>query len=55
MLIVILFVSFCANFYSIEYMMFDPHKIRFFTYLSLFTFTMMMLVTSNNLIQLFFG
>ena len=55
MLIVILFVSFCANFYSIEYMLFDPHKIRFFSYLSLFTFTMMMLVTSNNLLQLFFG
>ena len=55
MLIVILFVSFCANFYSIEYMMFDPHKIRFFSYLSLFTFTMMMLVTSSNILQLFFG
>lgn len=55
MLIVILFVSFCANFYSIEYMLYDPHKIRFFSYLSLFTFTMIILVTSNNLVQLFFG
>ena len=55
MLLVILFVSFCANFYSIEYMMYDPNKIRFFSYLSLFTFTMIMLVTSNNIIQLFFG
>lgn len=55
MLVVILSISFCANFYSIEYLMFDPHKIRFFSYLSLFTFTMVMLVTSNNLVQLFFG
>lgn len=55
MLIVILFVSFCANFYSIEYMLYDPHKVRFFSYLSLFTFTMIMLVTANNIIQLFFG
>jgi len=55
MLIVILSVSLCANIYSIEYMSYEPHKIRFFSYLSLFTFTMIMLVTANTLIQLFFG
>ena len=51
MLIVILLVSFCANFYSVEYMLYEPHKIRFFSYLSLFKFTMLMLVTSNTLLQ----
>lgn len=55
MLVVILLVSFCANVYSVEYMQYEPHKIRFFSYLSLFTFTMMMLVTSNTFLQLFFG
>ena len=55
MLIVILFISCLANIYSVEYMMYDPHKIRFFAYLSLFTWTMIMLVTANSLLQLFFG
>ena len=55
MLVVILLVSFCANVYSVEYMQYEPHKIRFFSYLSLFTFTMMMLVTANTFLQLFFG
>jgi len=55
MLLVILLVSLCANIYSVEYMLYEPHKVRFFAYLSLFTFTMMMLVLSNTLIQLFLG
>ena len=41
--------------YSIGYMADDPHKPRFFSYLSLFTFAMLMLVTADNLVQLFFG
>src|SRR3712207_9470151 len=41
--------------YSIGYMHEDPYRPRFFGYLSLFTFAMLMLVTSDNLVQLFFG
>jgi NADH-quinone oxidoreductase subunit L len=41
--------------YSIGYMHHDPHRPRFFAYLSLFTFAMLMLVTSDNLVQMFFG
>ena len=48
-------VSFLIHIYSIGYMSHDKSKIRFMCYLSLFTFAMLMLVTSNNLIQLFFG
>jgi proton-translocating NADH-quinone oxidoreductase chain L len=55
MLLVVTFVSFCAHFYSIEYMNGDPHQVRFMAYLSLFTFFMLMLVTAGNLIQLFVG
>jgi NADH-ubiquinone oxidoreductase chain 5 len=55
MLLVVTFVSFCAHFYSIEYMSGDPHQVRFMSYLSLFTFFMLMLVTAGNLIQLFVG
>lgn len=55
MLLVITFISFCAHLYSIEYMQFDPHQIRFMSYLSLFTFFMIILVTSGNLVQLFVG
>ena len=55
MLVVILCISSLANIYSVEYMMYDPHKIRFFAYLSLFTWTMIMLVTANSVLQLFFG
>lgn len=55
MLLVVTFVSFCAHFYSIEYMNGDPHQVRFMSYLSLFTFFMLMLVTAGNLIQLFVG
>jgi len=55
MLCVINIVSACVHVYSIGYMAHDPHKGRFMAYLSLFTFAMLMLVTSNNLLQLFFG
>lgn len=55
MLIVILSISTCAHFYSIEYMLMDPHQIKFMSYLSLFTFFMLLLVTSSNFIILFVG
>lgn len=55
MLVVVTFISFCAHLYSIEYMSTDPHQVRFMSYLSLFTFFMLVLVTSGNIIQLFVG
>jgi NADH-quinone oxidoreductase subunit L len=55
MLVVVTTVSFVVHVYSIGYMSDDPHRPRFFAYLSLFTFAMLMLVTSDNLVQLFFG
>ena len=55
MLVVVTGVSSLVHFYSIGYMREDPHRPRFFSYLSLFTFAMLMLVTSNNFLQLFFG
>jgi NADH-quinone oxidoreductase subunit L len=55
MLVVVTSVSALVHIYSIGYMSHDPHKPRFMAYLSLFTFAMLMLVTSNNFIQLFFG
>jgi len=55
MLLVVMLVSTLVHIYSIGYMDHDPHKARFFSYLSLFTFAMLMLVTSNNFLQLFFG
>ena len=55
MLVVVNTVSALVHVYSIGYMHHDPHRPRFFAYLSLFTFAMLMLVTSNNLIQMFFG
>ncbi len=55
MLIVVTSVSSLVHVYSIGYMSHDPHKPRFMAYLSLFTFAMLMLVTSDNFIQLFFG
>ena len=48
-------VSTLVHIYSIGYMHHDPHRPRFFAYLSLFTFAMLMLVTSDNLAQMFFG
>ncbi len=55
MMAVITSVSGLVHLYSWGYMEEDPHKARFFSYLSLFTFTMLMLVTADNFIQLFFG
>ena len=55
MLLVVSLVSSIIHFYSIGYMEKDPHKCRFMAYLSLFTFAMLTLVTSDNFLQLFFG
>ena len=55
MFIVVCSVSACVHLYSIGYMSDDPSKERFMGYLSLFTFFMLMLVSSNNLLQMFFG
>ena len=55
MLVVVNTVSTLVHVYSIGYMNEDPHRQRFFAYLSLFTFTMLMLVTADNLVQMFFG
>ena len=55
MLVVVTLVSALVHVYSIGYMSHDPHKSRFMAYLSLFTFAMLTLVTSDNFIQLFFG
>ena len=55
MFVVVNFVSALVHIYSIGYMSHDPHKTRFMAYLSLFTFAMLTLVSSDNFIQLFFG
>ena len=55
MLVVVTTVSTLVHVYSIGYMAHDAHRPRFMAYLSLFTFAMLMLVTSNNLLQMFFG
>jgi NADH-quinone oxidoreductase subunit L len=55
MLVVVNTVSACVHVYSVGYMADDPHKPRFMAYLSLFTFAMLMLVTADNLVQMFFG
>ncbi len=55
MLVVVNTVSSLVHIYSIGYMSHDPHQQRFFSYLSLFTFAMLMLVTSDNFVQMFFG
>ena len=55
MFVVVNTVSSLVHLYSIGYMHHDPHRPRFFAYLSLFTFAMLMLVTSDNLLQMFFG
>ena len=55
MLVVVNTVSSLVHLYSIGYMDEDPNRPRFFSYLSLFTFAMLMLVTSDNLVQMFFG
>jgi NADH-quinone oxidoreductase subunit L len=55
MLVVVCTISAFVHLYSIGYMEEDPYRPRFFSYLSLFTFAMLMLVTADNLVQLFFG
>ena len=55
MLVVVTLISSLVHIYSIGYMSHDPHKPRFMSYLSLFTFSMLVLVVSDNFLQLFFG
>ena len=55
MMVVVSFVSLMVHIYTIGYMKGDPGYQRFFSYISLFTFSMLMLVMSNNFLQLFFG
>lgn len=55
MMTVVTFVSLMVHIYTIEYMKKDPGYSRFFSFISLFTFAMLMLVMSNNFLQLFFG
>lgn len=55
MLIVVYIISFLVHLYSVDYMGDDPFLTRFLSYLSLFTFFMLLLITAGNLVQLFFG
>jgi len=55
MMVVVTFVSFAVHIYTVGYMHDDPGYQRFFSFISLFTFSMLMLVMSNNFLQLFFG
>ena len=55
MMVIVTFVSLMVHIYTIGYMRDDPGYTRFFSYISLFTFSMLMLVMANNLVQLFFG
>ncbi|MEZ0315554.1 MAG: proton-conducting transporter membrane subunit, partial [Methylophilaceae bacterium] len=55
MMVVVTFVSLMVHIYTIGYMKEDPGYSRFFSYISLFTFAMLMLVMANNFMQLFFG
>ena len=55
MMVVVTFVSLMVHIYTVGYMAEDPGYTRFFSYISLFTFSMLMLVMSNNFMQLFFG
>ncbi len=55
MMVIVSFISFMVHIYTIGYMRDDPGYQRFFSYISLFTFSMLMLVMSNNFLQLFFG
>jgi NADH-quinone oxidoreductase subunit L len=55
MMVVVTFVSLCVHVYTVGYMSDDPGYQRFFAYISLFTFSMLMLVMANNFMQLFFG
>src|SRR3546814_7480752 len=55
MLVVVNTVSAVVHVYSVGYMSHDPHRPRFFAYLSLFTFAMLMLITADNFVQLYMG
>ncbi len=55
MLVIVTFVSLCVHLYTVGYMRDDPGYARFLSYIALFTFSMIMLVMSNNFLQLFFG
>jgi proton-translocating NADH-quinone oxidoreductase chain L len=55
MLVVVTFISFIVHLYSSEYMANDPHLVRFMSYLSLFTFCMLILITAGNFLQMFVG
>src|SRR5262249_48993713 len=55
MMVVVTFVSLMVHIYTIGYMAADPGYQRFFSYIALFTFSMLMLVMANNFLQLFFG
>lgn len=55
MLFIVSLISVLVHLYSLEYMETDPHFIRFMSYLTLFTFFMILLVTADNFIQLFLG
>jgi NADH-ubiquinone oxidoreductase chain 5 len=55
MCLIVIFISFLVHLYSLEYMSHDPHLPRFLSYLSLFTFLMLILVTADNYIQMFVG
>jgi NADH-ubiquinone oxidoreductase chain 5 len=55
MCVVVIFISFLVHLYSIEYMSNDPHISRFMSYLSLFTFFMLILITADNFVQMFIG
>lgn len=55
MLIVVTVIATLVNLYSVEYMSHDPHQPRFFSYISIFTFAMLILVTANNYLQMFIG
>ena len=55
MILVVVNISLCVHIYSIEYMSHDPHLPRFLSYLSFFTFCMLILVTASNYLQLFIG
>lgn len=55
MVFVVTFISLCVQIYSLDYMSHDKHKQRFMSYLALFTFFMLILVTANNFLQMFVG
>ena len=55
MCVVVTFISSLVHLYSTEYMSHDPHLSRFMSYLSLFTFFMLILVTADNMVQMFVG